>query len=171
MTPTVAVLSALDSILESLVTEAASGGCPLDLPPCRVGLYPGGVVAFDSCESGDCSDGDGQLWANLQPFTVTGSAPCYNARFTAEIGIVRCAKARPTESKPIPRIEDVLADAWQQALDADQILNALTCCTFGDPESGRDTLSVTGWRPIDNQGGCVGGIWTVSGTLQFCCES
>lgn len=169
MEPTVLILDSLGQILEALTTPEASGGCPLDLQPCRVSLYPGGAVAFDSCESGECGDGsEGQLWANLQPFTVVGDRTCRTIRFTAEIGITRCAP-KPTDSQPIPSVDDVAAAAWQQGIDADQILNALICCEFGDPNSGRDKLEVTGWRPIDEQGGCVGGIWSVSGVLEVCC--
>lgn len=169
MNPSVEILNELDRILTALTTPEASGGCPLDPEPCRVALYPGGEVPFDSCEDSACSDGNGQLWANLQGYVFTGEYPCYTARFSAEIGITRCA-AKPTASQPIPSVEEVQADTWQQALDTDAILNALVCCEFGDPDSEHDKLVVTGWRPIDPQGGCVGGIWTVTGTLQMCCD-
>lgn len=168
MTPAVLILTTLEKVLDVLTTPEASGGCPLDTQPCRVALYPGGEAAFDTCEESACSDGNGQLWANLQPFTLTTDAGgnCQIIRYTAEIGIIRCA-AKPGNDGTPPSAAAVANDAWQQALDADQIQSAITCCDTLTPDD-RDKLTLTAWRPVI-EGGCVGGIWTVTGVLNMCC--
>lgn len=169
-TPFVGVLETLQKVLDVLTTPAASGGCPLTTQPCRVALYPGGEVAFDVCGS-SCSGGrEGQLWANLQPATVnsTGAGTgCQVVTFTAEIGITRCAPSPGRNGEP-PSVEAVAAAAWQQALDADEILTALTCCDAltGDD---RDKLTLSAWRPIEPSGDCLGGVWTITGALSMCC--
>jgi hypothetical protein len=170
MTPFVLVLGTLERVLEVLTTPEVSGGCPLDIEPCRISLYPGGEVAFDAC--GDsCSGGEGQLWANLQPSSISidsATGKCQVIRYTAEIGITRCAAPMGKNGEP-PSVDAVAADAWKQALDADQILSAITCCDALNLNE-RDKLIPVSWRPVDNQGGCVGGIWTINGALSMCCD-
>lgn len=170
VTPFVSVLETLQKVLDTLTTPAASGGCPLTTQPCRVALYPGGEVAFDTCGT-SCSGGrEGQLWANLQPSsvnTVSAGNGCAVITFTAEIGITRCAPSPGRNGEP-PSVEAVAAAAWQQARDADEILVALTCCDALTADD-RDKLTPTAWRPVDPSGDCLGGVWTITGALSMCC--
>jgi hypothetical protein len=161
-------LEALDEVLH-LLTDPVSG-CAIEPPPCRVSLYPGIEVAWDTCEVNAAGD-NGQLWANLLGTpTITDEGPCQTVQWAGEIGIVRCA-AGPRESSSgeyiPPSVEAVTADALRQAQDADAIWRALACC---ESRSERVRgMVLTSWRPVGPQGGCVGGIWTVRGAFSVCC--
>lgn len=165
------VMARLQEILDTLANpDDPDAGCPLSLRPCRVTLYPGDVVAFDTCQSDDCSEGDGQLWANIVSLTRRptrerggGGGSCVDWLLTANIGIVRCA---PMPDAPVDAIE---AAANQQAKDADDILNVLICCDEL-PEASRYLFEPQTWTAISEQGGCVGGQWTVTAVIATCCD-
>lgn len=150
-----------------------TGGCALEPLPCRVATYPAGEVPFDACGDGDCGNGrEGQLWVALQPTpapATQGAAGAGCARFTltGQIGITRCA-APPTSDLQPPEPGAVEANAVQQVLDADRIADALLCCPELDRED-RARIAVGGWQPIDTQGGCYGGFWTVTAVYDVCC--
>lgn len=161
------VMARLQEVLDTLADPVdPEAGCPLSLRPCRVSLYPGDTVAYDTCQSDSCSDGDGQLWANIvsivnrTPRDAGGS--CVEWLVTANIGIVRCG---PMPEAPV---EEIQAAADQQAKDADEILNALICCDQLPPLA-RDLFLPVSWAAISEQGGCYGGQWTVSGVIASCC--
>jgi len=161
------VLERLQEVLDALAhPDEPDTGCPLSILPCRISLYPGDTVSFDTCQSDDCSDGDGQLWANLVSITnrrsAEAGASCVEWQVTATIGIVRCA---PMPEAPV---EEILGAAVQQAKDADEILNVLTCCE-DLPARARDLFVPLSWSAISEQGGCVGGQWTVTGVIGSCC--
>jgi hypothetical protein len=161
------VMSRLQEILDTLANpDDPTAGCPLSLQPCRVALYPGDNVAYDSCQSDSCSDGDGQLWANMVSLINRGAnsaGGCEEWILTANIGIVRCG---PMPGAPV---DEIVAAAVQQAKDADEILNVLTCCDEL-PERSRGLFTPLSWAAIPEQGGCVGGQWTVSAVISSCCE-
>lgn len=168
--PTGFVLDTLREILDLL-----DGGseCALVPPACRVAVYPGVDVAWDSCGAGSCSGKDGQLWANLVSLDrvndANGSAAgsgCRTYIWTAEIGIVRC-QAGPTSNGQPPSVDAVENDARQQADDADAVYTALQCCADRS-ESVRD-VELQSWRALSPQGKCGGGVWTVRGALSECC--
>lgn len=157
-------LQVLDEILILLTDEAS--GCTIQPPPCRVALYPGAEVAWDTCEVNSMGD-NGQLWANLMPtVNIVNEGSCATVTFQAEIGIVRCAATVDDDGDP-PSPGEVAADALQQAEDADAIWRALSCCDARS-EAVR-SMVLTSWRPVGPQGGCVGGIWTVRGVFNECC--
>lgn len=167
MAPTTTILETLQGVLDLLVDPV--DGCALQPPPCRVALYPGGEVPWDTCEI--APDGsEGQLWGAIQTVqrvTPGGGGDACNGRFTfaAEVGVTRCG-AKLTDDGQAPAAEDVQADAWQQAADADQIRAAIQCCA-GRTDAIRD-LNLISWTPTVG-GGCVGGFWTVEGSYDDCC--
>lgn len=161
------VLEILRDALDLLTNVEA---CAIEPAPCRVAVYPsGGAVPWDTCESGcNGESSDGQLWAAFTSVVSNNQpGPCRSYTWTAEIGVVRCEKAKPNDSGQMPSTALVEADAQQQAADADAIFNALTCCV-DRPETLRDVELLT-WAPRGPSGGCVGGIWTVRGVLDICC--
>lgn len=144
--------------------------CGIAPEPCRVGIYLGGEVPWDSCGEGSCSGKDGMLWAKLVSIDpVTGAdqaGSCNTYMWTAEIGVVRCV-ASVTNSGTPPKMDIIESDAEQQAADADAIYSALACCA-SRPES-LHNVSLTRWNPLGPSGGCAGGAWTVRGRLDVCC--
>lgn len=164
--PVSLVLNHLRTILDTLNPDTPDTGCPLTPAPCRVALYPGDTVAYDTCQSESCSDGDGQLFANIVSITNRTSADaggsCREWVVTARVGIVRCG--------PLPDADadEIEAAATQQGIDADTILNALTCCD-DMPREIRDLFTPMSWAAISEQGGCVGGEWTIVAVIGDCC--
>lgn len=158
------VLGTLREVLDLLTDEVT--GCPVDPLPCRVAVYPGQEVPWDSCEVNAAGD-NGQLWASLNPtFSIVNEGSCQTITFQAEIGIVRCVATVTDDGQP-PSVSEVEMDAAQQGLDADAIYQALMCCA-GRSDDIRSMI-LSAWRPVGPSGGCAGGIWTVRGVLNVCC--
>lgn len=152
------ILAAMQQLLECAIEQ-------LDVPACRSFINPGDSAAHDSCEKDPKTGADGQLWvANLvgtagwptltsQP--ITCATPFAE---TIELGITRCAQGKLRDQAPyLPKPEDVTADAIRQQIDKQNLKNAWQCC-WG--VSGKDLLPPI-WTPINPQGGCVGGVWTL----------
>lgn len=135
----------------------------LVVPVCRSFINPGGNAPHDVCTAEDGKDG--QLWvANLSSSggwpSVTSNPITCAVPFAEviEIGIVRCTKSDLQDTEFLPDPEDITADAIQQQKDKDALKAAILCCWEID---GKDMLSPL-WEPIEPQGGCVGGTWTVT---------
>jgi hypothetical protein len=173
------VLELLADILELLAggddspgsDESPSGLCLLP-PFCRVAVYPGLDVPWDSCGTGPCDESDGQLWAAIQsiarvPSSDAGSGNCQVWQFTAQIGAVRCASKMDEDGNP-PPVDEIQQDAIRQARDADGIRYAITCC----PERPRRLIDagivLDSWVPL-GPNDCVGGAWTIRGRIDVCC--
>jgi hypothetical protein len=132
-------------------------------PVCRSFIHPGSNAPHDSCEESNGSNG--QLWvANITSIAgwpaPTGNPITCATPFaeTIELGITRCALGKLRDVSPfVPKPEDVTADAVQQQIDKLALKNAILCC-WG--VSGKDLLPPI-WEPIEPQGGCVGGTWTI----------
>jgi hypothetical protein len=166
------VIELLSDILELLAgSEDSDAPCPLP-PFCRVAVYPGMDVPWDSCGTGDCNEADGQLWAALQPLTRVpssdaGSGNCQVWQFTAQVGAVRCAAKMSDDGQP-PPVEAVQQDAIRQAIDADGIRYAITCCPER-PQRLKDAgIVLDSWTPL-GPNDCVGGAWTIRGRIDVCC--
>lgn len=174
--PVVEVLGLLSDLLEIMthdesVLDSPGADCVLD-PFCRVAVYPGPEVPFDSCEVDDCTDGsDGQLYAAIQGIaphpTNTGTVGCEAWVWTAQVGAVRCM-AKPTDEAQFPTVDQVQADAARQAVDADAIFRAIKCCAPQIQRLKDAAIVVTTWTPIVG-GGCGGGFWTITGRFDVCC--
>lgn len=162
------VVEILSDILGILTDEDSPDNCALPCF-CRVAVYPGLEVAWDTCGEDPCSDCDGQLWGAIQginPVEGQRGTGCEAWTWTAQVGSVRCA-AKPKDDGSPPSVEAVQNDAIRQALDADGILRGIKCCPT---QRVRDAgIVVESWVPLGPDGGCVGGAWTISGRLDVCC--
>lgn len=161
----------LADVLDLLTDDDSPENCALPCF-CRVAVYPGLEVAWDTCGEDTCADCDGQLWAAIQSVTRNTTFPagsgCESFTFTAQIGAVRCA-AKPRPDGSPPSVEAVQNDAVRQALDADGILSALKCCPSRSRRIRDAGIVVDSWAPLGPDGGCVGGAWTISGRFDVCC--
>jgi hypothetical protein len=154
-------------IREALETLLACAQDQINTPVCRAFWNPGANAPHDSCGQ-TIVDGvvhDGQLWvAHLTSAagwpSPTGDPITCVTPFseTVEIGIVRCARGVLQDDGQPPPASDVTADAQRQATDREALKQAILCCWGVE---GRDLLGLT-WEPIEPQGGCVGGIWTLT---------
>lgn len=156
-------LAVLYEIVDLLTDEVS--GCPLDPPPCRAAVYPGADVPWDVCGN-SCDGGDGMLYANLSTMDARQDPPCQHITFTAEVGVLRCAAGPQSDGSP-PSVEDLQADADQQAADADAIREAIACCEARS-EDLRGIVTVA-WRALGPEGNCVGGVWVIRGIIDTCC--
>lgn len=159
-------LRILTNIKDALTN--VEGGCALEPQPCRIGVYPAGEVPLDACGT-TCDGAEGMLWVNLQPTTSpnAGADPgCQRLMVTGQIGVARCS-AKPGRDG-VPDVGAIEANAVQQALDADAIASAVLCCAEIE-QADRWKLSLTTWTPVDNQGICYGGFWTITGAYDVCC--
>jgi hypothetical protein len=149
--------------LDALIDLLACALEQLETPVCRSFINPGPNAPHDVCESN--GEHNGQLWvANLDSVAgwptqstlpITCAVPYADQ---VEVGIVRCAQSVLEGVNLIPDAELVTADATQQQDDKDALKRAILCCWAVD---GRDLLAPI-WEPITPQGGCVGGIWTIT---------
>jgi hypothetical protein len=164
----------LSDILELLTSDESEGGCPLPCF-CRVAVYPGLEVPWDTCSTGGvCGECDGQLYAAIQSVTrVTGNGDgvgaCQAYNFTAIVGAVRCAaKMTDDDLNPFPSVEATQNDAIRQAIDADGIRYAIACCPTR-PQRLKDAgIVLDSWAPL-GPADCVGGAWTIRGRFDVCC--
>lgn len=167
------VVEILSDILDLLTSEESEGGCPLPCF-CRVAVYPGLEVPWDSCSTGGtCGECDGQLYAAVQSVTRVqgdGVGACKAYQFTALVGAVRCAAQMSDDDlNPLPSVEAVQNDAIRQARDADGIRYAIECCPTR-PQRLKDAgIVLDSWAPLGPQGGCAGGAWTIRGRFDVCC--
>lgn len=166
MNPHSHFLGVLARIKDVLTTPES--GCALEPQPCRKGVYPAGEVPMEACGS-DCAGAEGMLWVNLQSTASPNAAVndrCQRLILSGQIGVTRCSA--PMGRDGLPDVGAIEANAVQQALDADAIANAVACCPELD-DADRMILSLSSWTPVDNQGACYGGYWTVTGTYDLCC--
>lgn len=154
-------LDALTNLLECALEQ-------LETPVCRSFINPGANAPHDVCESVTDNEGvdfNGQLWVadinsvagwpSQTTLPITCAVPYADQ---IEIGIVRCAQSVLDDVNLIPDADLLTADATQQQDDKDALKRAILCCWGVD---GRDMLAPF-WEPIEPQGGCVGGTWTIT---------
>lgn len=173
--PVLYALELLSDILELLTDDESEGSCALPCF-CRVVLYPGPDVPWDSCTSGgSCGGCDGQLWAAMQPISRigggsnAGNGGCVAYQFTAQIGAVRCAAPMTDDDlNPFPPVDAIQNDAIRQAIDADGIRYALQCCPTRPQRLKEAGIVLESWAPLASAD-CVGGAWTISGRFDVCC--
>lgn len=149
-------------------------------PPNSIGVRPGTVVDFLMSMSDDecCS---GLAWVRPETFFPTsGPFPTQTTvgqkqgtaawAVTLEMGYVQCAPT-PDETS-IPSNEEWLA-VTQAVMDAGAAMRRALCC-FIDAQPMRAQRVVPGqWRPIEVQGGCVGGAIpiTIQGPACDCADA
>lgn len=138
-------------------------------PPLYVGLRPGNVVAHllstaeDECCQGLAWVRPAGFFPSSGVFPIQDPAPVPKGTsawaVTLELGAVRCAPTPGADS--IPSTEEWDA-ATQAQMDDAAAMRRAVCC-FIDARPGRAKSVLVGqWLPLDIQGGCVGGIMTVT---------
>ena len=170
----VRTIELLSDILELLTDDESEANCALPCF-CRVAVYPGLEVPWDSCTTGgSCGECDGQLYAAVQgvtrvPSSDAGSGACQVYNFTALVGAVRCAaKMTDDDLNPFPSVEAVQNDEIRQAIDADGIRYAIQCCPTRPRRLKDAGIVLDSWAPLGPQD-CVGGAWTIRGRFDVCC--
>lgn len=152
-------------MLECLDQEIAK----VSSPPLHVHLRPGTEIAAYISENRDeCCEG--LAWVRVAGFFPSSSTfPLQDDvalpkgtsswAITLEIGAMRCA---PTpDANVIPSAEDWLEITQQVMDDAAALRRAICCFIAGAP--GRAKVSVPGaWQPLSVEGGCVGGLMTIT---------
>lgn len=140
-------------------------------PPAYVGLRPGNVVAHLISSTGQDECCEGLAWVRPATFYPTGSGPFPSQdevpikggvrgwAITLEMGAVRCA---PTpDADRIPTAEEWDA-ATQAQMDDAAAMRRAVCC-FIEAGVGRTNRVLVGeWLPLEVEGGCLGGIMTVT---------
>lgn len=144
------------ALVECLCSELEATGAG---PVCWCGLYPGGVPAWDycdSCDAGTC----GMAYVSVvqvQPYTTFGAqdfqATCATGlQAVLRVGALRCLPLNDDGSLPAPA--DMAESALALHADALAIRAAVSCCL---PAS----TILQGWTALPAQGGCTGGEWIV----------
>lgn len=141
----------------------------LDRVPMHIGLRPGTVVDFLMSTSDDeCCEG--LAWVRPAGFfPSSGPFPTQDQTaqkqgtlawgITLEMGLVSCA---PTPGPDEIPSDDVWDDVTQYVMDAAAAMRRAVCC-FIEAEQGRAQRVLPGaWTPVAVQGGCVGGILTIT---------
>jgi len=161
----------LVDLASCVCAELTNAGLP---GTCFCGVIPG-QAALDHCSEGQCDSADcgGMAWTSAlqiipseQLTTSAGigvAAPrrCQVPDLTVafQCGIVRCAPMSDSHGNP-PGIPEYLDAARLQLADMAALERALLCC-FSDPPV------LTGWDSIGPDGGCLGGVWTATFTLEM----
>lgn len=156
------ILDTLQTLLECAVDALEEA----EVPVCRSFINPGNDAPHDICSAGFNSKGiaiDGQLWVAHLGTTSgwpspTGIPTTCQAPWTdlIELGIVRCARAKISDSGTAPPAELITEDAENQERDRLLLRQVMMCCSAIDWKN----LVVQDWDPISPQGGCVGGVWS-----------
>lgn len=159
------VMPLADEMLECLAQELAK----VTSPPANVQLRAGNVVAhLMSTSEDECCQGLG--WVRpVTFFPSSGVFPTQDAApikggtrawaVTLELGAVRCAPTPDADRIPTGAEWDATVNAVMD--DAAAMRRAICCFTDAVPNrSGR--VLPGAWQPLDVQGGCVGGIITVT---------
>lgn len=145
-----------------LTNELASSGLG---GQCFSGVVPGGSVAYDYCTCGTGTACGGMAWVRLGSFFPSTDFPIPDTRATCatkmayrlEVGVVRCIPTLDSRGNP-PTMDQQLRAFDLQMADMAAIRLAIACCMrdFEDTD-----YILENYTPIENQGGCGGGFFTV----------
>lgn len=138
-------------------------------PPLRVGLRPGTVVdhLLSTTEDECCQ---GLAWVRVAGFFPSSSTfPAQDETpvkggtrswaITLEIGAVRCSPTPDADAIPAEEEWDATV---QNIMDDAAAMRRAICC-FIDARPGRSGRVLPGqWQPLSVEGGCVGGVLTVT---------
>lgn len=134
-------------------------------------VQPGSEVAWDDCTGG-------QAWVRIVneyhvgdrfPNPQNTASPCGGVGGWAvvlELGVLRCMP-QPDSMANLPSCSAVQDVAYRIAADKQTMREAIYCCDWREParntwqEDGAG-LVVGGWNPVGPEGGCVGGVMTVT---------
>jgi hypothetical protein len=144
-------------------------------PVCSCCLAPG-PEPVDCCA---CAAGEGKAWVRVVrifptaarwPLPALDPSACAAGGYGVELelGVVRCVATIDDDGNP-PSCDQRNADTIKILEDAAAMRAAASCC-FPSTELGRQWRSLPGeWRAIEPQGGCAGGVMTVTIESADCC--
>lgn len=130
--------------------------------PAFLGVWPGQLVSYDHCGDGECG---GQTWVRAASVFPASNFPNPDTDVNrwgtmavlVEVGTVRCAP-QPEHADEFPTAEQYL-DCAREAL-ADMAAMRRAICNYLTSID-RDFI-LGSYTPVGPDGGCVGGIWTVT---------
>jgi hypothetical protein len=165
-------VDALTPVVVALLASLQDAVADLDRPPAKVGLRPGVTadLLISMTEDECCA---GLAWVRVASVYPSGSFPQPDADYVAcaplqyaavlELGIARCAPVGDAQTLPS-------ADDWNDATGdmlADAAALRRTVCTW--VESNPDRMYLVGvWQPLPVEGGCLGGVQTVTVAIDAC---
>lgn len=142
----------------------------LEDPPASIGIRPGTTVDFLlSTTDDECCGGLGWVRpVGFYPSSTVALTPDETPQkqgttawaVVLEMGIVTCAPTHDEHS--IPSNEEWLTTA-QMVMDASAAMRRAICCFIDADRINRIQRVLPGtWEPVAVQGGCVGGVLTVT---------
>lgn len=151
-------------MLDCLAQEIAK----VENPPAYVGLRPGDVVDYLMSEHEDeCCEG--LAWVRPAGFYPASDFPAQDDLpqpkgvagwgVTLELGVVRCAPTPDATRIPTPA---EWTDVTQAVMDDAAALRRAICCFIEARQNRQRNVLIGPWQPISVQGGCVGGLLTVT---------
>lgn len=139
---------------------------------CRTHLASGTEPAWDNCCT--CDIGSGQATVNVvqvSPDSTTTSGAItrcgHDFIATVNLSVMRCALTIADDGTP-PDPEALTLEALQVLQDRKTMVQAVRCCFAGSevaPVVDASDWEFGDWLPLGPQGGCVGGVQTI--TLRF----
>jgi hypothetical protein len=135
-------------------------------------LWPGQEVAWDDCTPGQAWVRVVQVYPLSNRFPIPddglGVGPCGSSGGWAvvlELGAIRCMP-QPQSNGTLPRCQEYSDTARLVLADAHAMRRAVQCCDWrstctpnADLEEG---LLFGAWQPVGPQGGCTGGVMSVT---------
>ena len=159
-------LSPLGTTLQTALSELLRcAAASLDPPADRELIVTGEFANWDEC----CA---GQVWSRLASVeTLTtpklGHSPQLPCRrswvVNAMVGVLRCATSVDNSGR-LPSPAAVTADSMQVVADQAALLNAVHCCVPDLP--GVLAIELDRWQSLGPDGGCLGGEWSLTLTVQ-----
>ena|SRR5690606_378452 len=155
----------MQSLLDCANGALIDGGRPASKRFLNPGLS---VPSDDCCESG------GQLWVRvLQQFpsrtfpALDTTSGCHPLFYVAQLGVgtLRCAHT-VDDHLEFPTECEMTGDALGMLADKALLETAIRCCW--QPTTPYQKVLLTGWTPVENEGGCVGGEWLISVAIGAC---
>lgn len=157
------LLVTLTATLDEVLNEYDAGTC-------RTFVAPGSAPPWDVCCRCD-KDHEGQAWVAVQRYfpTVTfpgeAAAPlrCKPDQYgvTLNIGVLRCASTID-DAGNVPSVDLLMDEALKVSRDRTLVQYALLCRFAEDADLYPGQIALGAWTPLGPQGGCVGGLTTVT---------
>lgn len=160
------LLEVMDGLLHCLSDQLAATP---NGRPCFTALEPGSLVSADWCSCGSRGGGDcGMAWTRLDrlfpyktfPLIDQSGVGCDGPMAaTIELGVFRCLPTGGMAGQP-PTAEQLTNATINQLRDLDAMKATMKCCPAVEGRS----VSIGTYVPRDS-GGCGGGIWPITVTL------
>lgn len=167
------VLPLAEELLGCLCAALADSGNPV----CQCCLHPGLATPMDFCDCACSAGGNGQAWVRVGRIYPAGARfpaqsfdadPCKINSWGVELimGVYRCVHTLDDDGQP-PSCDQVTSDTELILADA-AAMRAAICCFGGDPD--RQAIAAE-WSPIGPNGGCAGGVQSITVQFYDCCPA